>query len=40
MTLSIVAVPLYPIFIAFGLVYERRAEALEEEFRDLVQPPE
>ena len=38
--LVIVAVPLYPVFIAFGFVYERRAEALEDEFRDLVQPPE
>jgi hypothetical protein len=38
--LVIVAVPLYPVFIAFGFVYERRAEALEDEFRNLVQPPE
>ena len=36
----IVMVPLFPIFLAFGWVYERRAQALEEEFRDLVEPPE
>jgi hypothetical protein len=38
--LVIVVVPLFPVFIAFGLVYARRASALEEEFRDLVEPPE
>ena len=38
--LVIVVVPLFPVFIAFGLVYERRARALEAEFRDLVEPPE
>ena len=38
--LLIVALPLYPVFIAFGIVYERRAGALEAEFRDLVEPPE
>lgn len=38
--LLIVVVPLFPVFIAFGMVYERRARALEAEFRDLVQPPE
>ena len=38
--LVIVVVPLFPVFIAFGLVYERRARALEEDFRDLVAPPE
>ena len=36
----IVVVPLFPVFIAFGLVYVRRASALEAEFRDLVEPPE
>ena len=36
----IVMVPLFPIFLAFGWVYERRAQALEEDFRDLVEPPE
>jgi len=38
--LLIVMVPLFPIFLAFGWVYERRAQALEEAFRDLVEPPE
>jgi len=38
--LVIVVVPLFPVFIAFGFVYERRARALEAEFRDLVEPPE
>jgi hypothetical protein len=38
--LLIVALPLFPVFIAFGYVYERRAQALEEAFRDLVEPPE
>jgi hypothetical protein len=38
--LVIVVVPLFPVFIAFGLVYARRASALEAEFRDLVEPPE
>lgn len=38
--LLIVVVPLFPVFIAFGMVFERRAQALEAEFRDLVQPPE
>ena len=38
--LLIVALPLFPVFIAFGIVYERRAQALEEAFRDLVEPPE
>jgi hypothetical protein len=38
--LAIVVVPLFPVFIAFGLVYVRRASALEAEFRDLVEPPE
>jgi hypothetical protein len=38
--LLIVALPLFPVFIAFGWVYERRAQALEEAFRELVEPPE
>ena len=38
--LVIVVVPLFPVFIAFALVYVRRASALEAEFRDLVEPPE
>ena len=38
--LLIVMVPLFPLFVAFGWVYERRAQALEEAFRELVEPPE
>jgi NhaP-type Na+/H+ or K+/H+ antiporter len=34
----IVAWPPFPLFIAIGVVYERRAQALEESFRDLVEP--
>jgi hypothetical protein len=30
--------PPFPIFVAFGWLYARRAEALEEEFRELVEP--
>ena len=33
-------VPPFPLFIAIGVLYARRAEALEEAFRDLVEPPE
>jgi hypothetical protein len=38
---AIVAVlwPPFPLFVAIGLLYTRRAEALEEEFRELVEPP-
>jgi hypothetical protein len=35
----IVAWPPFLLFIAIGIVYERRAAALEESFRDLVEPP-
>jgi NhaP-type Na+/H+ or K+/H+ antiporter len=34
----IVAWPPFPLFIAIAVVYERRAQALEESFRDLVEP--
>jgi O-antigen/teichoic acid export membrane protein len=34
--LWLVAVPLFPLFIAFGWIYERRAEGLEDAFRELV----
>jgi len=39
--LPIVAVlwPPFPLFVAIALVYTRRAEALEEAFRELVEPP-
>ena len=32
----IVAVPISPMFVAIGLIYQRRADALDEMFRDLV----
>jgi hypothetical protein len=35
----IVTVPPYPLFIAIAALYARRAAALEEAFRDLVEPP-
>ena len=28
--------PLFPLFVAIGWLYQRRADALDEEFRDLV----
>jgi hypothetical protein len=31
--------PPFPLFVAIGLLYTRRAEALEDAFRDLVEPP-
>jgi hypothetical protein len=31
--------PPFPLFVAIGLLYTRRAETLEEEFRELVEPP-
>lgn len=34
--LVLVAVPLYPLFVGIGWVHERRADALDEEFRALV----
>ena len=35
----IVALPPFPLFIAIAWLYTRRATALEEAFRDLVEPP-
>lgn len=32
----LVAVPLFPFFVGLGWLYQRRADALDEEFRDLV----
>jgi hypothetical protein len=37
--LVLVAVPLFPLFVAIGLMYQRRADALDEAFRDLVGRP-
>jgi uncharacterized BrkB/YihY/UPF0761 family membrane protein len=34
--LWLVAVPLFPVFLAFAWIYERRAEGLEAAFRELV----
>ncbi len=34
--LVLVAVPLFPLFVAIGWAYQRRADAVDEEFRDLV----
>ncbi len=36
----IIAWPPFPLFIAIGVIYSRRAAALEESFRDLVEPRE
>jgi hypothetical protein len=35
----IVAWPPFPLFITIAVLYARRAEALEESFRELVEPP-
>jgi hypothetical protein len=32
----LVAVPLFPMFVAIGAIYHRRADALDESFRDLI----
>ncbi len=37
--LLIITVPPFPLLIAIGWLYARRAEALEDAFRDLVEPP-
>ena len=36
--LLLIVVPPFPIFVAFGWLYARRAQALEDEFRELVEP--
>ncbi len=33
----LVAVPMLPLFLAIGWLYARRADALDDEFRDLVE---
>jgi putative solute:sodium symporter small subunit len=38
-TLWILVVPLLPLFLAIGWVYARRADALDEQFREVVGPP-
>jgi putative solute:sodium symporter small subunit len=37
MTLWIITVPLLPLFLAIGWLYSRRADTLDEQFRDLVE---
>jgi hypothetical protein len=32
----LVGFPLFPLFVGLGLIYQRRADALDEAFRDLV----
>jgi hypothetical protein len=39
LSIAIIAWPPFPLFITIALIYERRAEALEASFRDLVEPP-
>jgi hypothetical protein len=34
----LIVLPPFPLFVAFGWLYARRAAALEDEFRDLVAP--
>jgi hypothetical protein len=36
----LIVLPPFPLFVAFGWLYARRAAALEDEFRDLVAPRE
>ena len=36
----LIVLPPFPIFVAFGWLYARRARALEEAFRELVEPRE
>jgi O-antigen/teichoic acid export membrane protein len=37
--LLLVAFPLFPLFVAIGWTYQRRADGLDEAFRDLVGGP-
>ncbi|MBV9604495.1 MAG: hypothetical protein JO027_05290 [Solirubrobacterales bacterium] len=32
----LVAGPLFPMFVVIGMIYKRRADALEESFRDVI----
>ena len=38
--LLLIVIPPFPVFVAFGWLYARRAQALEDEFHDLVGPGE
>ena len=35
----LIVVPPFPVFVAFGWLYARRAQALEQAFRELVEEP-
>jgi putative solute:sodium symporter small subunit len=39
LSIVIIAWPPFVLFIAIAVLYARRAEALEQSFRDLVEPP-
>jgi hypothetical protein len=32
----LVTVPLFPMFVVIGMIYKRRADALDESFRDVI----
>ena len=34
---AVLAAPLFPLFVAIGWIYQRRADALDDAFRDLVE---
>ena len=38
--LLLIVVPPFPLFVLFGWLYARRAHALEQAFRELVEPHE
>lgn len=40
LSVLLIVVPPFPILLAFGWLYARRAQALEEAFRELVEPHE
>lgn len=35
--IALLAAPLFPLFVAIGWIYQRRAAALDDAFRDLVE---
>jgi hypothetical protein len=36
LSVVILVVPLFPLIVVIGLLYQRRADALDESFRDVV----
>jgi hypothetical protein len=40
LSIVLIAWPPFPLFITIAIIYERRAQALEESFRDLLEPRE